>query len=360
MDQVMKKSEPLASLPREWLPFLLKNLPDWGISPARAALKAITGGGSRRAFYRLTEGTNSVILNHTPDSEEFHYYIAIGSYLRDRDIPVPAFLAMDSRLGLALLEDGGSMSLYNRVGLIRADMAPATEAEAALWESYLPVLEGVVRLHRLDPQDCPELTSRAFDSALWRWETDYFRQRFLEGLLGWRDIAPALLERAFNYLAQRLDKLPRVVVHRDFQSQNILVSGRKVCFVDFQGARLGPWMYDLASLLKDPYVGLESVLQEKLLVTYLELAGRPDSLEEIYADYDLVALQRLMQALGAYGYLGLVKGDRAFLKHIPSALLQLDLTFDHLENQEPRAGELQPLREMIKRARAQVESQMPA
>jgi hypothetical protein len=31
-------------------------------------------------------------------------------------------------------------------------------------------------------------------------------------------------------------------------------------------------------------------------------------------------MQRLMQALGAYGFLGLVKGSTAFLQHIPAAL----------------------------------------
>ena len=34
-------------------------------------------------------------------------------------------------------------------------------------------------------------------------------------------------------------------------------------------------------------------------------------------------MQRLMQALGAYGYLGLVKGNRSFLLHIPPALESL-------------------------------------
>jgi hypothetical protein len=49
----------------------------------------------------------------------------------------------------------------------------------------------------------------------------------------------------------------------------------------------------------------------------------------------LCALQRLMQALGAYGFLGLVKGNKAFLAHIPAALESLRGIVAEMKGAEP-------------------------
>ena len=92
--------------------------------------------------------------------------------------------------------------------------------------------------------------------------------------------------------------------------------------IDFQGLRPGLAQYDLASLVYDPYVELEKEQREELIKAYV---GKVlDAGGEIEGDFrrtlDLCAMQRLMQALGAYGFLGLVRERRAFLEHIPVAL----------------------------------------
>jgi aminoglycoside/choline kinase family phosphotransferase len=47
------------------------------------------------------------------------------------------------------------------------------------------------------------------------------------------------------------------------------------------------------------------------------------------------AMQRLMQALGAYGFLGLVKGHKAFLEHIPVALKSMRSILAEIKGLEP-------------------------
>ena len=42
-------------------------------------------------------------------------------------------------------------------------------------------------------------------------------------------------------------------------------------------------------------------------------------------------MQRLMQALGAYCFLGLVKGHKHFLKHVPAALKSLQCIVAEIE-----------------------------
>jgi aminoglycoside/choline kinase family phosphotransferase len=137
---------------------------------------------------------------------------------------------------------------------------------------------------------------------------------------------------ALRGIARRLGEKRRVLVHRDFQSQNVLIDRGEAWLIDFQGLRPGLAQYDLASLVYDPYMTLGSDEREELIDAYigkvLEAGG------EIEADFretlDLCAMQRLMQALGAYGFLGLVKERTAFLEHIPAALKSLEEVLERI------------------------------
>jgi aminoglycoside/choline kinase family phosphotransferase len=114
-------------------------------------------------------------------------------------------------------------------------------------------------------------------------------------------------------------------VHRDFQSQNVIIRDGEACLIDFQGLRPGLAQYDVASLLLDPYVDLSPAERNELLAHYLSGllgAGRHGEAEWMEL-YDLCAMQRLMQALGAYGKLGHADGRAHFLEHIPVALPRL-------------------------------------
>jgi aminoglycoside/choline kinase family phosphotransferase len=108
-----------------------------------------------------------------------------------------------------------------------------------------------------------------------------------------------VLDNELHELAEKADAFPKTIVHRDFQSQNIMITDGDIPrLIDFQGARIGPPGYDVVSMLWDPYYRLNEDL--KTLLT--------------------CRLQRHMQALGAYGFLSSVKGKKYFLKHIPEGL----------------------------------------
>ena len=126
-------------------------------------------------------------------------------------------------------------------------------------------------------------------------------------------------------IADRLAAEPRCLVHRDFQSQNVIVRAGEVCLIDFQGLRPGLAQYDLASLLLDPYVDLTAEEREELLGHYLSgLYGPGRTADPKFRMlYDLCAMQRLMQALGAYGKLGHLDGRAQFLTSIPTAIARL-------------------------------------
>jgi aminoglycoside/choline kinase family phosphotransferase len=177
-----------------------------------------------------------------------------------------------------------------------------------------------------------------FNAALYLWEQNYF----FENCLGRHfEVEPARIDNlaalpALHDIAERLAGLPRVLVHRDFQSQNILLRNGQAYLIDFQGMRPGLAHYDLASLLFDPYVELSDAERNELLEHYCGDKPGADFLETLRP----CAMQRLMQALGAYGFLGLVKDHKHFLRYIPKAVQSLCEIVGKLDN-------LQPLEEQL-------------
>jgi N-acetylmuramate 1-kinase len=178
-----------------------------------------------------------------------------------------------------------------------------------------------------------------FNAELYLWEQNYFFKNCLGRYFkvdNTRRAALAILP-ALKEIAELLASFPRVLVHRDFQSQNIIIRNGQAYLLDFQGMRPGLPHYDLASLLYDPYVDLAEAECTELVAYY-----RGRQLENgitIDGDFDfklrLCAMQRLMQALGAYGFLGLVKGHKHFLKHVPAAMKSLRSIVAQIENVEP-------------------------
>jgi aminoglycoside/choline kinase family phosphotransferase len=197
----------------------------------------------------------------------------------------------------------------------------------ALYQSALDELLTLhTRAHAAHDGQWPRLQAE-FNAELYRWEQNYFLENCLSRHFGLSPEAIAqVCDRArLDEIATQLAALPRVFVHRDFQSQNIVIKDGGACFIDFQGMRPGLPQYDLASVLLDPYVSLSEAEREELLAYYLDNARARGAAPapDFAAVYDLCAMQRLMQALGAYGFLGLVKERADFLVHIPPALANL-------------------------------------
>lgn len=288
----------------------------------RIRIEPLENGGSDRKYYRISLcGEGSLILvKYGSQREENRHYCEIAAFLRSIDVRVPEIFHHDTNEGLIWMEDLGAVDLW--------------QFRNEPWNKRKPLyrsaLEQVVRLHtrghKVTGQQLPRFET-AFDAELYRWEQRYFFENCAGRYFG---LAPAAVESGCNRarldnIAQRLAALPRVLVHRDFQSQNIMILKDQACLIDFQGMRPGLAPYDLASLLYDPYVKLSEAERGELLgeaAALYEDEGEPVP-EDFRELFDLCALQRLMQALGAYGFLGLVKNHPHFLAHIPTALASL-------------------------------------
>jgi len=276
----------------------------------------IEKGGSDRKFYRIrcSSEQSLILVKYNLEREENRHYVEIAQFLETHGIHAPRIYYHDTDEGLIWLEDLGERDLFSyrdEPWLVRR----------AFYDS---ALDEVRKLHDLPESICIEMRQHLpaeFNAALYSWEQSYF----FENCLGrYFQIEPARLERlaalpALSEIAQRLAQLPRVLVHRDFQSQNILVRNGQAYLIDFQGMRPGLPQYDLASLFYDPYVDLSEAERDELLEHYCGEKPGADFLETLR----LCAMQRLMQALGAYGFLGLVKDYKHFLQYIPKAVRSL-------------------------------------
>jgi NDP-sugar pyrophosphorylase family protein/aminoglycoside/choline kinase family phosphotransferase len=277
-------------------------------------------GGSDRRYYRVRYGDRTAVLMEcVPEDTDFERHLSYTSFFSRHTVPVPALFATDPTQKRALFEDLGDASLYTYLKLPR----DAADVEHV----YRDVLQSLVTLHTTATRhvhECPLLQARIFDYDYFRWETTYFLDRFVAGVAKVAFADRAALDAELHRLAQRVDAYPKTVIHRDFQCQNIMVHAGGPRIIDYQGARMAPPAYDVASLLWDPYHRLDPGMRERLLAHYLaEMnAGAPDTLEEKTFQESLIAcrLQRHMQALGAYGFLSVVKGKTYFLKHVPEAL----------------------------------------
>jgi len=309
---------------------------------ADVKIRPIEKGGSDRKFYRIrcSQDQTLILVKYNLEREENRHYVEIAKFLEAHGIRAPKIYFHDAVEGLIWIEDLGEHDLYGyrqESWLVRR----------AFYES---ALDEIIKLHRLPESVCEEMKEHLpaeFDAALYRWEQRYFFNNclgryFNVGESKRKELAalPSLRE-----IAKRLASLPRVLVHRDFQSQNIIIQNAQANLIDFQGMRPGLAEYDLASLLFDPYVELAATERSELICYYLQ--KQPDNRRSVNGQFDdtlqQCAMQRMMQALGAYGFLGLVRGHEHFLKYIPRAVRSLRGIVGKIDDLKPLASLLDDL-----------------
>ena len=268
-------------------------------------LEPIKRGASGRTIVRLrAEGHPPFIgIHHTLDREDNQYFLPVARFLRKSRINVPEVLYDNPGRNIALVEDLGETDLLSIAG------QPWDQREPY----YRSALEQLDRLFYTRPPRDLEL-SPPFNAETYAWEQDYFIENLVEKHLG-LDGTDLRNNENLARLRENLGSSHRNLVHRDFQSQNIILHGERAWLIDFQGLRLGRQEYDLASLLYDPYLDHPEEEQAKLLDLWEDISEeRP--VPELLRD---CAIQRLMQALGAYANILHEQQIDWYAQHIPTA-----------------------------------------
>ena len=276
--------------------------------------------GSDRMFYRLrrsvaadaaadwpAESVLGVVYEEARKENANARFVPITRFLAAHGVPVPPLLAD--------LPDRHAYATAYVEGKSLEDLANVKGAD--LVKLYLPALDMLRKLWSIpvSAADAPEFEP-AFGPELYRWERALFTRECVMGRYRMDDL-PTDVAHELEEVAEALSKEPQVLVHRDFQSSNLLypdASPKAPMLIDYQGMRPGPAAYDVASLLYDPYVPLDETDRRLLLDVMAQSPAAPAP-----RTVTLAAVQRLCQALGAYCRLS-AAGQPRFTKYILRAL----------------------------------------
>ena len=291
-------------------------------------IEPITGGASTREYFRVimprlpTHATGVLMLQDKRFSLADSDFYQVSEILRKLNLPAPLIYQEFSRDGAFYLQDLGSVHLHDLVSEVMDD----EEFVAGLYEQAIDHLV-VLQTRAKHYSKGVKAFERAFDEKKLMWEMDFMMKHFASSFAGWKPDKSQLkaLQKFFAELVAQISALPRVFCHRDYHSKNLLLWNELLHIIDFQDARLGPHVYDLVSLLGDSYVEVSSAMRHRLISYYAEnhpeFSG--DSINLLYEQYSLVALQRHLKHLGTFGYLESI-GDDSSIQYVPRTIAYIE------------------------------------
>ncbi len=286
------------------------------VLPARLdRIAPASSDASFRRYFRVWfDGQTRIVMDAPPDKEDCRPFVAIAQALRGLGLNAPEVLAGDLDQGLLLLTDLGSRQYLTELD---ARSVPGLYGDA---------LEALARLQIGGDPSSPLLPP--YDSALLHREMELFREWFLGKLLdlNLREEEHHILDHVFALLADNALEQPRVWVHRDYHSRNLMVTAPdNPGVLDFQDAVVGAVTYDLVSLLRDCYIAWprEQVeawaLGHRARLRALGMRGLDDA-DGFLRGFDLMGIQRHLKAVGIFARLHLRDGKPGYLRDIPRTL----------------------------------------
>ncbi len=308
-----------------------------GASSKKITRTKLKGDGSDRDWYRVNHGNRSLVMadhgiKRDDKTSEAEAFVAIGRHLFRTGLPVPEIYLYDTFSGLVFMEDLGDVHLQT---VILKTKNP--EKIISYYQSVIRLLGRLSLSGKKDFDPAWTCQTPQYDKDLiLEKECRYFVDAFLREYLG-MDICFQDLEDEFRQLADNsLEFSVNGFMHRDMQSRNIILKNDHFYFIDFQGGRLGPIQYDLASLLIDPYVELPRSVQNILLDFSVKILAPAIKVHprNFLSCYKYCAITRNLQILGAFGYLSRKKKKTYFEKYIPNAIKTLEVNLSDFKDTE--------------------------
>jgi aminoglycoside/choline kinase family phosphotransferase len=289
---------------------------DFAIAPASA-------DASFRRYFRVSlrrpaalagDAMTLIAMDAPPAQEDSGPFVHVAALLRAAGVNAPEVLAAALDLGFLLLTDLGDRTYLRE---LTAATAPALYSDAI---DALILWQRASRDGELAP----------YNEALLRRELDLFPDWYIARHLGitlttaQRDV----LERAFRLVLDNNLAQPRVYVHRDYHSRNLMVSTPNPGVLDFQDAVYGPITYDLVSLLRDAYIAWDEAKQIDWAVRYWERArkaGLPVAADfgEFWRDFEWMGVQRQIKVLGIFARLFHRDAKSGYLADMPLVMTYL-------------------------------------
>lgn len=299
--------------------FVAQNLA--GITPeTQVDIRLITGDASFRKYYRVsTETHHYILMVSPPDLVDNHPFIKLNHSFRDAGIKVPSILAVNQEQGLLLLEDLGETHFADCLG---------TAKDIEYYQNAIDLLPKIAEIPASDAM-------KPYDAAFIDLELEIFKTWLVEAFCNLTfDIgAEKTWLQVKGQLINALEMQPKVTMHRDYHSRNLMLWQNQLAVIDYQDAVTGPVSYDLVSLIKDCYVVLPAEQRSTLLKYGYEkykesgLSGHL-SFDDFSLLLTLTGIQRHLKAAGIFCRLSLRDGKDGYL---PNVLTTLDYVVEACE-----------------------------
>ncbi len=305
------------------------NLGDFTLEPASA-------DASFRRYFRIRSGAMSwIVMDAPPDKEDVGPFIDVAEKFLRAGLHVPEILDRDPAQGFLLLTDLGNEPYLDLLD------------DSTVDRLYGDALGALLALQASGPVsgELPDY-DRELLLAEMRLFPDWLLTRHLRWALDPQRVE--LLQSQFELLADSALEQPRVAVHRDYHSRNLMhVACNNPGIIDFQDAVIGPVTYDLVSLLRDCYIAWPRERVEAWALGYQELAVQAGVLRTEHEDprrflrwFDWMGVQRHLKAAGIFARLCHRDSKPGYLGDIPR-------TLGYVQEVAARYPELAPLGELV-------------
>ncbi|RPJ50128.1 MAG: hypothetical protein EHM23_35695, partial [Acidobacteria bacterium] len=293
-------------------------------------VQKLIGDASSRQYFRLVfEEEGSYVLAAYPEPFKLEDFTFQNVYdiFQAVGLPVPEIIATDGEQGIVLQEDLGDESVQKRL----RHSTPEEYCRLMCRAIDLLILIQTEATKVVPPNT--EAARLAFDKEKLSWELAFFRRYYGN----YRHLPlpedQRLIEESAR-LAEELASYPRFLCHRDYHVRNLMVKEEEVHIIDFQDARQGPALYDLVSLLKDS-IQLTPEQVDWYIRYYVNQSRAANSaalLEEslLRRQFDLMTVQRLLKALGTYGYQITERGNFIYEQYVAGSLHRASLALQSL------------------------------
>lgn len=277
----------------------------------------LTGDASTRHYFRIYLESHNLIAAVYKEPFTDSPFCDVTELLQKASLPVPKLFAVSGKYAVILQEDLGDTRLQDWLITASTD-----ELKRAYFEA-IDLIVGIQSASELAIKTNSISSKLAFDKEKLMWELEFFYKHFFNSYLQ-LEIPASETEKLigeFTSLSQELAAKPRVLCHRDYHSRNLMMAEGKIYIIDHQDARMGPRNYDLASLLRDPYVKLDEGLVWQLYDFYIErIDDASRSRDEMMEEFDLMTVQRITKAIGTYAYQAAIVKNSIYEQYIDPAI----------------------------------------
>lgn len=282
------------------------------------SITPVAGDASFRRYFKIKSDRGDLIIMYAAGMQaSTKSFIDICNRLNQTGIIVPEIISQDQDKGFLLLNNLGQNFLH----CIESGKFSNNDQELQL--HYRGALKALVQMQASNTSNLP-----VFDANTITKELDIFKHWYLEQNLGFKIDADCanILHDAFTLLAKKADQQPKIFVHRDFHSPNLMLLPESEDYIpgviDFQDAVYGPISYDIASLVMDARTTWEEPQQIDWAIRYWEFARAaglqvPDDFAQFHIDYEWMSLQRNLRILGVFIRLSKRDNKHHYLNHIP-------------------------------------------